>query len=152
MSQELVKNDKQSMAWDTPCYQDSFQYTAYGSGGHARFKEATAKLREYASEILAVQWNGDDSMVTTRWQFMASCCTSKGRWYGRKDEFTAHQLEKKHTGGNVTFVKSDNRSKNGTTLGHCCLCTSAPMTLMLQWQMKRHLTQTFSQVFPSVGQ
>jgi len=113
-----VKNDKQSMAWDTPCYQDSWQYTPYGSGGHVRFKEATAKLREYASEILAVQWIGDDSMVTTMWQCTDSCCTSKGRWYGRKDKFTAHQ--KTHAGGNTTFVKSDNRSKNRTTLGYCC--------------------------------
>ena len=106
--------------------------------------------REYASEILAVQWNGDDSLVKTMWQCMASCCISKGCWYGRKDKFATHQ--KTHAGGNATFVKSVNRAKNSTTLGYCSLCTSAPMTLMKHWQMKRHLTQTFSQVFPSVGE
>jgi len=145
-----VKINKQSMARDTPFYQDTWQYQAYGSGGHARFKETTAKLREYASKILAVQWNGDDLIVKTTWQCTASCCISKGHWYGRKDKFTAHQ--KAHAGGNATFVKSVNRAKNGTTLGYCSLCTSAPMTLMKHWQMKRHLTQTFSQVFPSVGE
>jgi len=110
---ELVKNDKHSMARDTLFLQDTWQYEAYGSGGHAGVKETTVKLREYASEILTVQWNGDDSIVKTMWQCTASCCTSKGRWYGRKDKFTAHQ--KIHAGGNATFVKSVNRTKNGAT-------------------------------------
>ena len=110
---ELVEENKLSLARDTPYFQDTWQYEAYGSGGYARYKEATAKVREHASEILTVQWNGDDSIVKTMWQCTASCCTSKGRWYGRKDKFTAHQ--KIHAGGNATFVKSVNRTKNGAT-------------------------------------
>ena len=147
---ELVDNDKLCMARDTPHYQDTWQYGTYDSGGHAKFKETTAKLREYASEILTVQWDGDNSNVQTMWTCTASGCASKGRWCGRKDKFTAHQ--KTHTGGNATFVKSVNRTKKGAILGNCSLCTSAPMMLMKTWRMKRHLTQTFSQVFLSEGE
>ena len=81
---------------------------------------------------------------------MASCCASKGRWSSRKDKFTAHQ--KTHVGGNATFVKSVNRTKKGAIIGYCSLCTSAPMTLMKTWRMKRHLTKTFGQVAPSEGE
>jgi len=91
-----------------------------------------------------------ESMVTNMWQCTASCCTSKGRWYGRKDEFTVHQ--NRHAGGNETLVKSGNSAKNGMLLGYRSLCTSAPMTLMDQWHMRRHLTLTFGQVLPIVGQ
>ena len=151
---ELVENDKLSMARDTPYCQDTWQYVAYGSGGHARFKEATAKLREGASEILSVQWNGDNSYVQTTWTCTASCCATKERWYGRKDHFTAHHKTPAAfpAGGNATFVKSVNRTKRGATLGYCSLSTSAPMTLMTTWNMKRHLTLTFGQIFPSEGE
>ena len=100
--EERVKEGKQIMARGTPYYRDSWQYKAYGSGGHARYKETTAKLREYASDILAVQGNGVDSVarVTTLWQCTASCCTSKGRKFSRKDQFAAHQ--KRHFSGNAT--------------------------------------------------
>ena len=45
---ELVKSNQQSLARDTPYYTDTWQYVAYGSGGHARNKEVNAKVREYA--------------------------------------------------------------------------------------------------------
>jgi len=51
---ELLKDGKQIMARDTPYYRDSWRYEAYASGGYARYRETTAKLREYASDILAV--------------------------------------------------------------------------------------------------
>ena len=124
---------------------------AYGSGGYARYKETTAKFREYANDILAVHGNGVDSVVTTVWQCTASCCTSKGRWCGRKDEFAAHQ--KRHIGGNATFLKSGSSTKSRQASVYCSLCTSAPlMRLMNATDMQRHLTQTFGQVFQSVGQ
>jgi len=81
------------------------------------------------------------------WMCTARCCASKGRWYGRKDKFKLHQ--KTHAGGNASFVKSVNKNENGTTLGYCSLCKSAPTTLMKLSNMKRHLEQTFGQVFPS---
>ena len=52
-----------SLARDTPYYQDTWQHEAYGIGGYARYKEATAKVREHASEILTVQWNGTEILV-----------------------------------------------------------------------------------------
>ena len=36
---------------------------AYASGGHARYKEATTKVREDASEMLSVEWKGDNCYV-----------------------------------------------------------------------------------------
>ena len=124
---------------------------AYGSGGYARYKETTAKLREYANDILAVHGNGVDSVVTTVWQCTASCCTSKGRWIGEKGKFAAHQ--KKHVGENATFFKSSKTTKGCNALGYCFLCTSAQVIpLMKLTDMRRHLKQTFGQVFPSVGE
>ena len=147
---ELVEENKQSLAWETPYYQDTWQYEVYGSGGHAKNKEVNAKLREHAREIITVQWNGDDSYFQTMWTCTARCCASKGRWYGRHDKFKNHR--KTHAGGNATFVNSVNRTKKGATLGYCSLCTSAPTTLMKLGNMKRHLTKTFGQVFPSEGE
>jgi len=91
----------------------------------------------YASEILTVQGNKDDSYVRTKRTCTASCCASKWRWYGRQDKFNMHH--KTHAGGNVLFVVSVNRVKNGSKLGYCSLCTSAPMTLMRLWSLKRQL-------------
>ena len=151
MFKKLVKKGKQIMARDTPYYQDSWQYDAYGSGGHARYKETTVKLREYASDILAVQGNGVDSVVTTLWQCTASCCTSKGRWCGRKDAIGAQQ--KRHFGGNATWVKSGFSTRKPQALGDYSLCTLAPLVrLMRTNDMKRHFKQTFGQVFQSVDQ
>jgi len=81
---ELVEENKLSLAQDTPYYQDTWRYVAYGSSGHARNKEKNTKVREYAREILTVQWNGDNSYVQVMWTCTASCCASKGRWYARK--------------------------------------------------------------------
>jgi len=129
-----------SLARDTPYYQDTWQYEEYGIGGYARYKEATAKMREHASEILTVQWNGG-STVQNRWTCTASCCATKGRWYGRKDNFKVHH--KTHAGGNASFVETVNRTKNGTKLGYCSLCPSAHMTPMKLGNMKRHLASAY---------
>ena len=109
---------------------------AYGIGGYARYKEATAKVQEQASEILTVQWNGD-SNVRTMWTCTASCCATKGRWYVRKYKFNLHH--KAYAGGNASFVETVNRAKNETKLGYCSLCPSAHMTLMKSGNMKSHL-------------
>ena len=137
---ELVEKNKLSLARDTPYFQDTWQYEAYGSGGYARYKEATAKVREHASEILTVQWNGDDSNVRTMWICTASCSATKGRWYGRKDKFNMHL--KTHAGGNASFVETVNRAKKSAKLGYCSLCTSALVTLMGTGNIKRHLTHS----------
>jgi len=55
---ELVEKNEMSLARDTPYYLDTWQYGADGVGGYAGYKEATAMVREHASEILTVQWNG----------------------------------------------------------------------------------------------
>jgi len=133
---ELVEKNKMSLARDTPYYQDTWQYEAYGIGGYARYKEATAKVREHASKILTVQRNGD-SNVRTMWTCTASCCATKGRWYCRKDKFNKHH--KTHAGENALFVETVNRAKNKAKLGYCSLCPSAPMTVMRLVDMKRHL-------------
>ena len=132
----MVETNKMSLVRDTPYFQDQWQYEAYGVGGYARYKEVTAKVREHASEILTVQWNGD-SRVHTVWMCTASCCATKGRWYGRKDKFNLHR--KQHAGGNASFVETVNRAKNGAKLGYCSLCPSAPMKPMKLWEMKKHL-------------
>ena len=125
------------LARDTPYHLDAWQYRAYGIGGYAIYKEATVKVREHASEILTVQWNRESS-VETRWTCTASCCATKGRWYGRKDKFNMHHL-KKHAGGNASFVETVNKAKNGTKVGFCSLCPSARMTPMSLWNLKSHL-------------
>ena len=133
---ELVEKNKMSLARDTPYYQDQWQYEAYGIGGYARYKEVAAKVREHASEILTAQWNGD-SGVHTMWMCTASCCATKGRWYGRQDKFMLHRIQ--HACGNASFVETAIRVKNGSKLGYCSLCPSPPMTLMRLADMKRHL-------------
>jgi len=133
---ELVEKNKMSMARDTPYYQDTWQYEAYGISGYARYKEATAKVREHASETLTVQGHGGSS-VQTWWTCTASCCATKGRWYGSKDKFSMHHNT--HAGGNALFLETVNRAKNGAKLGYCSLCPSAHMTLMKLGNMKRHL-------------
>ena len=140
---ELVEKNKMSLARDTPYYQDQWQYEAYGIVGHATYKEVTAKVREHASEILTVQSNGG-SGVHTMWMCTASCCATKGRWYGRKDKFNLHR--KKHARGNASFVETDNKTQNRTKLGYCSLCPSPPMTLMKLGDMKRHLASAGIQV------
>jgi len=127
-----------SLARETPYHLDTWQYEAYGISGYASYKEATSKVREHASKILTVQWNRE-SNVETRWTCTASCCATKGRWYGRKDKFNMHR--KKHAGGNVLFVQTVNRAKNRTTLGFCSLCPSACMTPVTLGNLKSHLAR-----------
>jgi len=134
---ELVEQKTMSLARDTPYCLDTWQYEAYGIGGYASYKEATLKVREHASEILTVQWNGQSS-VETRWTCMSSCCANKGRWCGRKDKFSMHQLNK-HAGGNASFVETVNRAKNRSKVGFRSLCPSARVTPMTLSNLKSHL-------------
>jgi len=133
---ELVVANKTSLARYTPYFRDSWQYEAYGVRGYAGYKQINANVREHASHILTVAQN-IYSKVQTKWMCTAKWCAAKERWYGRNDNFRKYR--KQHAGGDASFVETVNRTKNGTKLGYCSLCPSAPMTVMALSDMKRHL-------------
>jgi len=133
---ELVVANKTSLARATPYFMDKFQHQAYGTGGYAGYQELTKNLREHAIDILVAEPNG----VATKWVCQAKCCANKQRWCGKRDKFGQH-CKSNHNGADASWIPTVIRTKNGTKLGYCSLCPSAPVTLMPATAMKVHLAQ-----------